>query len=190
MRVPVQLGGARRVRPRDGLPRTDRHRRSRAARSRVVRPAASAVTNRVAEQFQREAGVSWTPPTCVADVDVLPSRLAVTELALGAVETAAKSAAVLSRARGGPAPDVVVDGRRVSAAFRSDRLTSRDGRVFEGFSDLSRFWRTSDGWVRTHGNYPHHRRRLLTALDLPPDAGSTMLRRCSRRCARSRSKTP
>ena len=35
------------------------------------------------------------------------------------------------------------------------------------FAPLSGFWRAADGWVRTHANYPHHRARLLAALDLP-----------------------
>jgi len=78
-----------------------------------------------------------------------------------------------------------VDGRRVSAAFRSDRLLRIDGRGISGFAELSRFWPTADGSVRTHGNYPHHRARLLTALGLPDTAGvddvaSAMSRRSAR----------
>ena len=34
------------------------------------------------------------------------------------------------------------------------------------WAELSGFWQTSDGWVRTHANYPHHRAALLTALGL------------------------
>src|SRR5206468_7788020 len=64
------------------------------------------------------------------------------------------------------------DGRRVSAAFRSDRLLRVDGRAMNGFAELSRFWPTSDGWVRTHGNYRHHRARLLSALGLRDSAGA------------------
>ncbi len=112
------------------------------------------------------------PPPPVETVhgeDVLPARLAATGLAVGAVAAATTAAASLSEARGGPAPRAVVDGRRVSAAFRSDRLFRLDGAPIEGFAALSGFWRTADGWVRTHANYPHHRRRLLTSLGLPPD---------------------
>jgi hypothetical protein len=39
-----------------------------------------------------------------------------------------------------------------------------------GFAPLSRFWRTSDGWIRTHGNYTWHRDALLRYLDVPNDA--------------------
>jgi len=125
---------------------------------------------RLLEEFTRLAG---RPPVSVDvtdDRDVLPSRLAAGELAVDAVASAATSAAALCRARGGPTPRVRVDGRRVSAAFRSDRLLRIDGRPIEGFAELSGFWRTADGWVRTHANYPHHRRRLLAALDLPDSA--------------------
>src|SRR4051794_39690123 len=78
-----------------------------------------------------------------------------------------------------------VDGRWVSAAYRSDRLLRLDGRGAVGFAELSRFWPTTDGWLRTHGNYPHHRSRLLTALGLPDSAGAdavaaAMVRRLAR----------
>ncbi|OEV22841.1 hypothetical protein AN220_27560, partial [Streptomyces nanshensis] len=55
----------------------------------------------------------------------------------------------------------------VATAFRSDRLVRIDGRAPVTFAPLSRFWRTADGWVRTHANYPHHRARLLSALGMP-----------------------
>jgi crotonobetainyl-CoA:carnitine CoA-transferase CaiB-like acyl-CoA transferase len=58
----------------------------------------------------------------------------------------------------------------VAASFRSDQLMSVDGRSRTGFAPLSGFFEAADGWVRTHGNYPHHRARLLRALDLPDDA--------------------
>jgi crotonobetainyl-CoA:carnitine CoA-transferase CaiB-like acyl-CoA transferase len=101
------------------------------------------------------------------------------------VAAAATAAAALTQARGGSLPISRVDGRRVSAAFRSDRLLRIDGRAISGFAELSRFWPTADGWVRTHGNYPHHRARLLTALGLGDSAGAddvatAMSRRASR----------
>jgi crotonobetainyl-CoA:carnitine CoA-transferase CaiB-like acyl-CoA transferase len=34
-----------------------------------------------------------------------------------------------------------------------------------GFAPLSRFWRSADGWVRAHANYPWHHAALLQALD-------------------------
>jgi hypothetical protein len=53
----------------------------------------------------------------------------------------------------------------VGLAFRSERFARLDGRpVGMGFAPLSRFWRTADGWLRLHGNYPHHRTAALAVL--------------------------
>jgi crotonobetainyl-CoA:carnitine CoA-transferase CaiB-like acyl-CoA transferase len=137
------------------------------------------VDNRLLNDFWSLAG-GWAPSVpSVPSVDivddrlVLPSRLPVTELAMGSVAAASTAAAQLSRARGGPLPRASVNGRRVSAAFRSDRLFRLDGAPIVGFAELSGFWRTADGWVRTHANYPHHRERLLAAIGRPDptDAG-------------------
>ena len=112
-----------------------------------------------------------------ASDDVLPSALATGELAVGAVAAAATSAAELAEARGSRRPQVRVDSRRVSAAFRSDQLFRLDGRRAEAFAPHSGFWPTADGWVRTHANYPHHRDRLLAALGLPTSASPDDLAR-------------
>ena len=107
--------------------------------------------------------------TIVHGNDVLPSRLAATDLAVGAVAAAGGAALRLLRARAGRDGVVTIDGRRVSASFRSDRHFRLDGAAMEAFAPLSGFWRTRDGWVRTHANYPHHRLRLLGALGLPEE---------------------
>ena len=58
-------------------------------------------------------------------------------------------------------------------AFRSERFFRLDGRAAgAGFAPLSRFWPAADGWVRTHANYPWHRRALLNALAAPDDAAT------------------
>jgi rhodanese-related sulfurtransferase len=98
--------------------------------------------------------------------DVLPARLAATDLAVGAVAAAGGAALRLLRARTGRDGAATIDGRRVSASFRSDRHFRLDGTAVEAFAPLAGFWRAHDGWVRTHANYPHHRRRLLGALGL------------------------
>ena len=64
-------------------------------------------------------------------------------------------------------PRVRVDDGAVGTAFVSERHLLVDGRAPVTFAPLSRFWRTADGWVRTHANYPHHRERLLSALGVP-----------------------
>lgn len=81
-------------------------------------------------------------------------------LALGSVGAAA---AALNRLLGRRAV-TGIDSARVAASFDSPGVLRIDGSPIRAFSELSRFFRTSDGWVRTHGNYPHHAERLLSAL--------------------------
>ncbi|MEV6741371.1 CoA transferase [Streptomyces sp. NPDC051104] len=102
----------------------------------------------------------------------LPSRLAVREVARACVGVCALAAAEWGARRAGlPAvPEVRVDDGAVATAFHSERHLLVDGREPVNFGPLSRFWRTADGWVRTHANYPHHRKRLLGTLGLAADA--------------------
>ncbi|MFH8803124.1 CoA transferase [Streptomyces sp. NPDC017936] len=96
----------------------------------------------------------------------LAARLPVRELARACVGACALAGAELGARRAGLAevPRVRVDDGAVATAFVSERHLLVDGRTPTGFAPLSRFWRTADGWVRTHANYPHHRERLLRAL--------------------------
>ncbi|MGW4021841.1 CoA transferase [Streptomyces sp. NPDC005009] len=102
---------------------------------------------------------------------VLDARLPVRELARACVGACALAAAELGARRtgGGEVPAVRVDDGAVATAFVSERHLLVGGRAPETFAPLSRFWRTADGWVRTHANYPHHRARLLAALGVPED---------------------
>ncbi|KMS91778.1 MULTISPECIES: CoA transferase [Streptomyces] len=110
--------------------------------------------------------------TTVAREGALPARLPVRQLARACVGACALAAAELAAHRAGLAevPGVRVDDGAVATAFHSERLLKVGGRAPVVFAPLSRFWRTADGWVRTHANYPHHRARLLGALGLPADA--------------------
>ncbi|MFJ9912673.1 CoA transferase [Actinacidiphila glaucinigra] len=107
---------------------------------------------------------------------VLPARLPVRRMARAAVGVCSLAAAELLALRsGGPPPPVLVDEGAVATAFTSERHLRIDGRAGSSFAPLSGFWRTADGWVRTHANYPHHRARLTAALGIPGggDAGAT-----------------
>ena len=96
--------------------------------------------------------------------DELPSTLPVADAALACTGAALLAAAALS----GHTRSVALDARQVAAAVRSEGYLRVDGEhIGLGFAPLSRFWATADGWVRTHGNYPWHRRALLTALAIP-----------------------
>jgi len=110
----------------------------------------------------------------VARRGVLEARLPVRELARGCVGACALAAAELGAGRGGlgKVPGVVVDDGAVATAFHSERHLQVDGRAPVNFAPLSRFWRTADGWVRTHANYPHHRARLLGALGVRDDVAA------------------
>ncbi|MDT0328448.1 CoA transferase [Nocardiopsis lambiniae] len=113
------------------------------------------------------------PPDLVEGVSyrgagpVLPARLPVRELARATVGVCSLAAAELLSVRtGDPVRPVEVDEGAVATAFVSERHLRVDGRPMVPFAPLSGFWRTADGWVRTHANYPHHRERLLAALGL------------------------
>jgi CoA-transferase family III len=90
----------------------------------------------------------------------MPARLPVSELA-GACAAACALAAAEFR---GDSGRVTIDMRRVATAFTSERQLRIAGRGFTSFAPASAFFRAADGWVRTHGNYPHHLARLHTAL--------------------------
>ncbi|UQT59385.1 CoA transferase [Streptomyces durmitorensis] len=112
----------------------------------------------------------------------LPARLPVRELARGCVGACALAAAELAAARTGQAvPGVRVDDGAVATAFTSERHLLVDGRAPVSFAPLSRFWRTADGWVRTHANYPHHRQALLAALNLPDPSVDAVAARLAER---------
>src|SRR5579872_3014010 len=96
----------------------------------------------------------------------LPSHLPVEDTAIACAGAALLAAADLQARRGGPVARIArLDRGHVAAAFRSEAYVRLNGAAAgAGFAPLSRFWRTADGWVRTHGNYPWHRAALLRAL--------------------------
>ncbi|MFE7777489.1 CoA transferase [Streptomyces sp. NPDC057445] len=101
---------------------------------------------------------------------LLAARLPVMELARATVAVCSLAAAEHAAGRtGGETPAVRVDDGAVATAFVSERHLLVDGRAPVTFAPLSRFWRTSDGWVRTHANYPHHRAALSAALGTDED---------------------
>jgi hypothetical protein len=67
---------------------------------------------------------------------------------------------------------VTLDPDRIALAYASERYGALDGTPPIAFAPLSGFFRAADGWVRTHGNYPHHASALRGALGLPDDAGA------------------
>lgn len=54
----------------------------------------------------------------------------------------------------------------VEGSFAAIEQLRVDGRAAEPWAPLSGFAPAADGWVRLHGNYPHHAAALRAALDL------------------------
>ncbi|MFC9894913.1 CoA transferase [Nocardia sp. NPDC127579] len=126
---------------------------------------------RLLHDYEAGIGVPGSPIDPAPDPGSnLAATLPVWDLAAGSVAALTAAANRHRQAnRLAPVPHRI-DPMRINAAFRSDQLLRVDGRQVPMFGDLSGFFPTFDGWVRTHANYPHHRVRLLAALGLPPEA--------------------
>ncbi len=96
----------------------------------------------------------------------LPSRLATAGLAWASVTAVTSLAGI----------PLSPDPERIALAYRSDRLLTVDGTPPDVWSGYSGFWRATDGWIRTHGNYPHHAAALLAGVDLSAGARADDLR--------------
>jgi crotonobetainyl-CoA:carnitine CoA-transferase CaiB-like acyl-CoA transferase len=104
------------------------------------------------------------------DPERLASPLPVEDAAVACVGAALLAAADLAALRTGRRPSPSLDRALVAEAVTSERRFRVDGQeTGMGFAPLSRFWPTADGWVRTHANYPWHRRALFGALDVGRD---------------------
>ncbi|WP_375498248.1 CoA transferase [uncultured Jatrophihabitans sp.] len=122
----------------------------------------------VEETWAAVAGDAARPDVTVSGArDILPATLPTGAAATAAVVTALAAAAALTNGRAAFA----TDRGHISDAVRSERVVRTDGQSTGAtFAPLSRFWRTADGFMRTHANYPWHRDALLRALDLSIEA--------------------
>lgn len=99
----------------------------------------------------------------------LAARSGVGPLAWASV--AAVSLAAASLSSGGDVVDLRLDPARIAVAYSSEKYFRVDGASPDVWAPLSGFFRSSDGWVRTHGNYAHHAEALRQGLGLASDAG-------------------
>ena len=98
--------------------------------------------------------------------------LPVEDVGVACVEAALGAAARLHEARTGERLPPGLDRDQVRACLVSERLFRVAGEpTGPGFAPASRFWRTADGWVRTHANFPWHREALLRAVGAADEAG-------------------
>jgi len=136
----------------------------------------------VAHAWAAVAGVCTPHP----DLEVvgargsLPSSLPTEDVATACAAVALLAASALKARHVGRPVGVSVDRDHVADAVRSERYFKVGTRpAGAGFAPLSAFWRATDGWVRTHANYPWHRTALLAALrvrdDLDVDASRDAL---------------
>jgi crotonobetainyl-CoA:carnitine CoA-transferase CaiB-like acyl-CoA transferase len=103
---------------------------------------------------------------------VLPARLDVNGLLADSVGLATLAIQEVQHLRGQSRgrQRVRIAGDRVTTSAQSERHLRVDGAAPTFWGSLSGFWRTSDGWVRTHGNYPHHAHRLASLLGISADS--------------------
>ncbi len=92
---------------------------------------------------------------------VLPSPFPVTAAATAAIGAASLGVAELTGARG----TVVVDTVEAATAVRSERYAGIVGSQPVSLWDpVAGDYRSADGWIRLHTNYPHHRRAAVGVL--------------------------
>ncbi len=60
---------------------------------------------------------------------------------------------------------VTTTGSLITSAFSALENLIVGGHRADGWAPLSGFFETKDGWIRLHGNYPHHAGAILRALD-------------------------
>lgn len=99
-----------------------------------------------------------------------PGPLDVEGLAIESVRLALRAARTVSEVRG-LAVELGTSTYAAGLAFGSVGHLSVDGRPVQGFAPLSGFFETADGWIRLHGNYPHHAEVLKRELDVEDRSG-------------------
>lgn len=85
------------------------------------------------------------------------------------VAKATTAAHTLLTARGGTPQPCIVHSGHAAESFRSERHTRVTGEEPNPlWAPLSGDYRTADGWVRLHGNYPHHAAAIRRVLGDEP----------------------
>jgi CoA-transferase family III len=104
---------------------------------------------------------------------VLPSSFRVAAAAQAGIAVVGLAAAELRHCAGAPRQKVSVDLRHAAIEFCSERYLTIDGKGPAAFGDpLFGAYRTADGFVRLHTNFPHHRANVITFLGCEPTRAS------------------
>lgn len=111
----------------------------------------------------------------LAWASVAAASLAASSLIPTALITRPASTPAVSTPASSP-PVMQLDPMRIAVAYTSEQHLRINDRAVDAWSPLSGFFPAADGWVRTHGNYPHHAAAIRRALGLVADAGKEELR--------------
>lgn len=110
--------------------------------------------------------------TATPNLPAWQSSLRVAELAYDSVALASLALSLVGQERGTTHCNgrILPAAARIQASFGSEKLFRINGSAPSIWAALSGFWKVRDGWVRTHGNYPHHAERLAALLGISPQA--------------------
>ncbi|CAE6387153.1 unnamed protein product [Rhizoctonia solani] len=101
---------------------------------------------------------------------VVPSSFRVGAIAQASIACSALSSAYIHQLRQGrnEPQTVSVNSRHTVLDFKSESWVTLDGKLTPDIWDtLAGVYKTRDGYVRIHTNFPHHRDIILTTLGLP-----------------------
>jgi crotonobetainyl-CoA:carnitine CoA-transferase CaiB-like acyl-CoA transferase len=108
--------------------------------------------------------------TLTGDEPQLPSSFRVAAAAQVSVAASALAAAEIWKMRGGESQQVAVDMRHAVVECRSERYLRLDGKPPPPAWDaIAGVYRTRDGFVRLHTNFPHHRDAICKVLNCKPE---------------------
>jgi crotonobetainyl-CoA:carnitine CoA-transferase CaiB-like acyl-CoA transferase len=108
--------------------------------------------------------------TLTGDEPQLPSSFRVAAAAQVSVAATGLAAARIWKMRSGEAQDVAVDMRHAVVECRSERYLRVDGKPPPPAWDaIAGVYRTRDGFVRLHTNFPHHRDAVCKVLNCKPE---------------------
>ncbi|ANW00635.1 CoA transferase [Bradyrhizobium icense] len=108
--------------------------------------------------------------TLTGDEPQLPSSFRVAAAAQVSVAATGLAAAEIWRMRSGEAQDVAVDLRHAVVECRSERYLRVDGKPPPPAWDaIAGVYKTRNGFVRLHTNFPHHRDAVCKVLNCKPE---------------------
>ncbi|RFU35777.1 hypothetical protein B7463_g560, partial [Scytalidium lignicola] len=103
------------------------------------------------------------------DTNHVPSSFKITHLAQSSVALTALSAALLRSLRDSvPVPTTTVESEHATVEFLSERLYSLGNKLTTGnYNPIGGLYPTSDGYIRVHDSFPHHRAGAKKLLGCP-----------------------